>query len=209
MINLKFLKRLSLIPVVMISLLTGEAGFSQSSQSGTFLKPVPANYEVKQAIEIESLVPMYFFGGYHIGAGYRYKHFRARISVINGGTFDAEKLGLNNSSPGYKRYYTTSPGLFLGYNIWKNLEIYGYYENHTYKIEQVASAEKKNLRSDDMGIGISYQFFIGRTFYIQPGFHTYFRGDNSVSFSDNGVYSISNTDLSVVVRLGARIWKRY
>jgi hypothetical protein len=165
---------------------------------------------VQQAIEIESLFPMFFYGGYHFGLGYRYKHFRVRVSVINGGVYNAETAGINNSSLDYKRYYKSSPGIFLGYNLWKNLELYGYFEHHTFCIEQQSGdKEQKNIKSNDVGLGLSYQFFIGRTFYIQPGVHTYFRTDNSVTFSNSQVYSIPNMDYSFVIRLGARLWKKF
>ena len=81
------------------------------------------SYEVKSAIEVESLVPMFLTGGYHFAVGYRYKRFRVRVSVINGGSYDAETAGINNSSASFKRFYKTSPGLFLGYNVWRNLEL--------------------------------------------------------------------------------------
>jgi hypothetical protein len=38
-------------------------------------------------------------GGYHFVAGYRYKKFRIRASVINGGTCNVEKTSIKNSSP--------------------------------------------------------------------------------------------------------------
>ncbi|WP_207382688.1 hypothetical protein [Flavobacterium subsaxonicum] len=63
-------------------------------------------------------MPMFFTGGYHFALGYRYKKFRLRASIINGGTYNAEKAGINNSSTDFKRYYTTSPGVFFGYNVW-------------------------------------------------------------------------------------------
>ena len=198
----------TLLAVVFIIVLSVSVNV-QAQTGGTFWKPVPRNYEVKNAFEVESLVPMYFYGGYHIGLGYRYKKFRVRVSVINGGDFDAEPYGTTNSSPEYERHYKTSPGVFFGYNVWKNLEVYGYFENHTFEIEQVASAEKKDLKSNDLGIGISYQFFIGRTFYVQPGIHSYFRSEKSVTFSDNSAYSIPTTDISFVFRVGARLWKRF
>jgi hypothetical protein len=129
--------------------------------------------------------------------------------VINGGSYDAEPAGTNNSSPEYKRYYEPSPGFFLGYNLWKNLELYGYYEHHTFGIEQVSSGEINNIVSNDFGLGLSYQFFIGKTFYIQPGVHSYFRADHSTTFSDHQTYNIPNSDYSFVIRLGARLWKKY
>ena len=178
------------------------------TKPGTFWRPKPAYYEVKHAIEVESLVPMFFTGGYHFAVCYRYKKFRVRASIINGGTYNAETAGLKNSSADFKRYYTTSPGVFLGYNVWKNLEVYTYLEFHTFRITQKSTGIQKDLRSTDTGLGLSYQFFIGGRFYIQPGIHLYLRKDNSVGFS--GVtYNIPNADLSPVVRVGYRLWKKY
>jgi hypothetical protein len=177
--------------------------------SGSFWNPNPRNYEVKQAIEIESLVPMFFTGGYHFGVGYRYERFRFRFSVINGGTYNADVQAAGDVDKGYKRYYTTSPGFFLGYNVWKNLEVYGYYERHTFEVEQMLTHEKLNIPSNDFGIGISYQFFFGRIFYIQPGLHSYFRAEQSITYPDDGTYTIPTFELSPVVRIGARLWKKY
>lgn len=175
---------------------------------GTFWKPSPRNYQVKHAIEIESLVPMFLTGGYHFALGYRYKRFRIRASIINGGTYNAETVGINNSSADFKRYYTTSPGVFLGYNVWKNLEVYTYLEFHTFKITQKSTGNTQNLKSTDTGIGVSYQFFIGRYFYVQPGVHLYLRSDKSARFGDVA-YRIPNVDVSPVIRLGFRLWRKY
>jgi hypothetical protein len=183
--------------------------FSQNDSTGTFWKPNPKNYEVDQALEFESLIPMYFYGGWHIGVGYRYKRFRLRLSVINGGDYNVDVQSPDGSIDGYKRYYTTSPGIFLGYNVWKNLEVYGYYERHTFEIEQLATSEKLDLRSNDLGIGVSYQFFIGRTFYIQPGIHSYFRAEQSTTFENGQTYTVPTFELTPIVRIGARLWKKY
>lgn len=198
--------------VFIIAALTGVAttvSAQSGSTGGNFWKPDPRNYEVKRALEVESLVPMFFTGGYHFGVGYRYNKLRVRISIINGGTYNADLQAVSGTVDGYKRYYTTSPGFFLGYNVWKNLEVYGYYERHTFEIEQAESAEKKDLPSNDFGIGVSYQFFIGRTFYIQPGVHTYFRSEQSIQFNNSGTYSIPTFEISPVVRIGARLWRKY
>jgi len=151
---------------------------------------------------------MFLTGGYHVGLGYRYEKFRVRVSVINGGTYDCESAGTKNSSPEFKRFYKTSPGLFLGYNIWKNLEVYSYLELHTFEIEQKSTGLKQNIHSTDIGGGISYQFFFGRNIYLQPGFHVYLRGDNSADFNGT-VYNIPNVDLAPVIRVGYRIWRKY
>jgi len=178
------------------------------SNKGTFFKPVPRSYQAKQALEVESLFPMFFYGGYHVGLGYRFDKFRFRVSVINGGTYDAEPAGIHNSSPEFKRYYKTSPGFFFGYNVWRNLEVYSFLELHTFEIEQASSGLKRDIHSTDFGGGISYQFFFGRHIYLQPGLHIYLRGDHSADYNGT-IYQIPNVDVSPVVRLGYRLWSRY
>lgn len=160
-----------------------------------------------QALEIESLFPMFITGGFHVGIGYRYDKFRIRGSVINGGSYNAEKVGLDNSSDAFKRYYKTSPGVFLGYNIWKALELYTYFECHTFEIEQKVTGVKKDLFSLDYGGGVGYQFFVGNSLYIQPAFHFYYRRGKSLDF-DGVKYKIPSVDLSPVIRIGYRIWSK-
>ena len=205
---MKAKKTALLILTALFLSLAPDSLIAQSDSTGTFWKPSPPNYEVKQALEVESLFPMFFYGGWHVGVGYRYERFRLRVSVINGGDYNADVQSLDGAIDGYKRYYTTSPGIFLGYNVWKNLEVYGYYERHTFEVEQTSTGEKQDIPSNDFGLGISYQFFIGQTFYIQPGIHSYFRAEQTISFSDNGTYSIPTFELTPVVRIGARLWKK-
>jgi hypothetical protein len=193
--------------VFTLLLLFSVSSIAQNKEGSTFLKPIPANYEVKHAIEVESLFPMFFFGGYHIGVGYRYKKFRVRVSLINGGTYDTEPAGVRSNSD-FKRYYKPSPGIFLGYNIWKNLEIYAYLEHHTFQITQKSTGDTRNIVSIDFGPGIGYQFFIGRYLYIQPAMHVYFRTNNSADFGTQ-TYHIPNVDLSPVIRVGVRLWKQF
>jgi hypothetical protein len=202
------MKKLVFLLVALVSLVTIISGQSDST-GGTFWKPNPRNYALKQAFEVESLFPMFLTGGFHFGVGYRYDKFRVRVSVINGGTYNADMQAVSGTVEGYKRYYTTSPGVFLGYNVWKNLEVYGYYERHTFEIEQMETGEKQDLTSNDFGIGVSYQLFIGRTFYIQPGIHTYLRSEQSAAFTNGGTYTIPTFEISPVVRLGVRLWRKY
>ena len=197
-----------IILIIVLCIATFVTKAQSDSIKSTFLKPIPRNYEVKQTLEFESLVPMFLTGGFHFAACYRYEKFRFRVSVINGGKYDAEPAGTKNSSTDFKRYYKTSPGFFLGYNVWKNLEAYAYLELHTFEIEQKSSGIKKDIHSTDVGGGISYQFFIGSSFYIQPGFHIYLRGNNSLDFG-NQKYNIPNVDLAPVLRIGFRYWKKY
>ncbi|AFD07799.1 hypothetical protein [Solitalea canadensis] len=193
--------------VVLILLLYTAKVFAQTDTLNTQNTRL-GNYNVKQAFEVESLVPMFLTNGYHFAIGYRYHQFRIRASVINGGSYNAEPAGLKNASDDFKRFYKTSPGIFLGYNIWKNLELYTFLEMHTFAIEQKSTGIQHNIRSNDFGGGISYQFFIGRYFYVQPGVHLYLRGNESMDF--NGIkYNIPTADFSPVLRLGVRLWRKY
>ncbi|QIK54342.1 hypothetical protein G7051_08310 [Dysgonomonas sp. HDW5B] len=176
-----------------------------SQDQSTITKP--RSYEVKQAFEVESLVPMFFTGGYHFAIGYRYDKFRVRASVINGGSYNAETAGINNHSDDFKRFYKTSPGIFLGYNVWKNLELYGFAEFHTFSIQQRSTRIEKDIHTVDLGGGVGYQFFIGRYFYIQPALHIYCRKDHRLDF-EGTKYNISNIDFSPVLRLGVRLWSK-
>ncbi len=168
----------------------------------------PEMSKTKQAVEVESLFPMFFSGGYHFCIGYRYHNFRVRISVINGGDYDAEPAVTKNSSSEFKRYYKTSPGIFLGYNVWHHLEVYSYLELHTFKIEQKSTGLTRDIHSKDIGGGVSYQFFLGPHIYLQPGVHVYLRSDHGANFNGT-VYNIPNVDIAPVIRLGYRIWGKY
>lgn len=201
------MKRLFIISITLL-LFAQQMNAQHDYPSETKPAIVQPNYKVQQALEVESLVPMFFTGGYHIGLCYRYQKFRIRASVINGGSYNAEPAGLKNSSTDFKRYYKPSPGFFLGYNLWRNLELYSYLEFHTFGIEQKSTGIEKNLHSTDIGAGLSYQFFIGRKFYIQPGMHIYLRGDHTADF--NGVkYNIPNLDIAPVIRIGYRYWSKF
>jgi len=159
--------------------------FSQDSIPAMKGKELSCQVKTKEAFEVESLFPMFLTGGFHLAVGYRYKNFRVRFSVINGGHYDVEKAGVDNFSSEFKRYYKTSPGLFLGYNVWRNLELYTYFELHTFQIEQKSTGDKKNLFSFDTGVGLGYQFFIGKAFYLQPAFHVYLRDRKSIYFGND------------------------
>ncbi|KAA8482583.1 hypothetical protein BDE36_4372 [Arcticibacter tournemirensis] len=165
------------------------------------------HYKAEQAFEVESLFPMFFTGGFHAAIGYRYGKFRLRASVINGGDYNAEPAGLDNQKDTFKRFYKTSPGFFLGYNIWKNLETYTFVEMHTFAVEQKATGRRQNIRSNDFGGGVSYQFFFGKYVYLQPGLHLYLRSDKSRDFNGER-YTIPNADISPVIRIGFRIWEK-
>ncbi|MCE2894409.1 MAG: outer membrane beta-barrel protein [Flammeovirgaceae bacterium] len=193
------------ISVLALFLLFSTTLLAQKESSGTFWKPSPANYEVKRALEIEALPFVYLSQGYHVGVGYRLQKFRFRASIIDAGTFNSE-----NSNDKFERFETKGTfGIFAGYNIWKNLETYVFVDRQVFDIKQKTTSETKQLTSVTPGLGISYQFFIGRYFYVQPGLHLYMRGSQEAKFSDNTTYSLSTVDFFPVVRFGVRPWKKF
>jgi len=190
--------------IICFAIVLVACGMRLSAQEDSCAYRSGCKYKAEQAFEVESLFPMFITGGFHVGVGYRYDRFRVRFSVINGGDYNAEKAGVN-SSDAFKRFYKTSPGLFLGYNVWKNLELYTYFEAHTYEIEQISTGVRKNMFSMDYGAGVGYQFFIGKSFYAQPAFHVYLRKRKTLDFSGEE-YKIPGVDLSPIIRIGYRIW---
>jgi hypothetical protein len=51
-------------------------------------------------------------------------------------------------------------------------------------VTQKTTGFEQDIKSADYGGGLSYQFFIGRAFYIQPGIYLYLRGDKSAQFNE-------------------------
>jgi hypothetical protein len=152
--------------------------------------------------QVESLVPMFFFGGYHAAVGYRQGNFRIRASVIYGGDYDAEQAGADNSANAFKRFYDQgSYGVFGDYFIWKGLHAFVFVESHNWIIESKGNDARNTMSTIDYGPGIGYQFYIGDRFYIQPAIHLYFRDSKTISVG-NETYSIPSMDRSFVLRLG-------
>jgi hypothetical protein len=177
---------------------------AQIDSTSTFWKPSPRNYQVKHAIEIEALPFVYLSSGYHISVGYRYKKFRFRASTIDVGTFNQE-----TQNDAFERFESKgSFGLFAGYNVWKNLETYVFLDNQKFDITQKSTSETRIKNYLTPGLGISYQLFIGRYFYLQPGVHLYVRSNNTTQFSDGSVYSLP-TEIVPVIRIGVRPWKKF
>jgi hypothetical protein len=200
------MSRILIATFIVISALSPRQGAFAGDHPVQFPAAASTPSPVLQAFEFESLFPMFISGGYHFCVAYRYEQFRVRVSVINGGSYDAEPAGSPNAKGDFKRYYNTSPGLFLGFNVWKGLEVYTFLEGHTFTIEQRSTGSKQDLRSLDFGGGVSYQFFIGRMFYIQPGAHVYLRERKTIQFPDQ-TYRIPGVDIAPVIRIGVRLWE--
>ena len=181
-----------IIVIVYMTVMSTQSVFAEEARS------------TNRHIEIESLVPMFFYDGYHAAVGYRLNDFRIRASILYGGDYDAEPAGISNSKDQFSRYYDHgSWGVFFGYFVWKNLELYAFAEHHEWRIKNKGDSATASMRTFDIGPGVGYQFFFQDHFYIQPAFHVYFRGKETAVVG-NKDYTIPAIDQSVVLRLGYR-----
>ena len=183
------------IKIILFTVLVTTSWFVQAQQaaSSSFFRPSPPNYDVKQAFEVEAVPVFYFTGGYHVSVGYRFRKFRVRLSTVSSGTYDEEPKDKDN----FKRLEKDGTfGVFVGYFPWKNLETYAFTDRNVMTITQEKTNESKVLRAFTPGLGVGYQFFIGRYFYLQPAIHCYFRPGNSMTFSNGVNYTLSGTEFT-------------
>ena len=161
------------------------------------------------AIEIESLVPMFFYGGYHAAVAFRFDRFRVRASIINSGSYDAEPAGLVNSSPHFSRYYDNgSCGVFFDYfpfsdPLFGGLHVYAFFESHQWRIVNNDTKQSAAMHTFDVGPGLGYQLLFWNLLYIQPGIHFYFRSAPPIDVGGEQ-YTIPSIDFSPVLRIGVR-----
>lgn len=148
--------------------------------------------------EIESLFPMYFYGGSHLAVGVRGGDVRMRVSCIDGGRYDYEP-----GNPIFERNLGTGCGVFLGYFFAPNWEIYLFVEKQNYVVTNRGNRAAQRFDVIDVGPGIGYQYFLTRNVYVQPALHLYWRtSQDSVIGGTN--YSLRETDLSPVIRVGVQ-----
>lgn len=146
--------------------------------------------------EIESLFPMYFYGGRHLAVGVRVDDVRIRASCIDGGRYDYEP-----DNPTFERNLGTGCGAFLGYFFAPNWEIYLFVEKQNYVVRNRANMATQRFDVIDIGPGIGYQYFFDENIYIQPAVHLYWRPSQKGVIGGTN-YLLRETDLSAVVRLG-------
>jgi hypothetical protein len=77
------------------------------------------------------------------------------------------------------------------------------------KLSNWQQAEKQDIRSNDLGIGVSYQFFIGRTFTFSPGFIVISGRSKAQRLRTAKPILFQRLNLTPIVRIGARLWKKY
>lgn len=192
-------------PLLVVTLLLLSLRVAGQATKNSFLNPSPANYQVAKAIEVEAVPFVYLSGGYHVSIGYRYNRLRFRASIIDAGSY--------NSQPGnadFKRFESSgSFGIFAGYFVWKNLETYGFVDRQVFTVKQNATDESRSLNAVTPGLGIGYQFFIGRYVYIQPALHLYLRSSQEIRFGNGNNYSLATSEISPIIRVGVRPWKRW
>jgi hypothetical protein len=127
------------------------------------------------------------------------------MSKIGTGTYNSEV----KNKDFYRIETKGTLGFFAGFNVWKNLEMYVFTDLQVFDVKQKSTKEVKRMNAVTPGLGVEYQFFIGRYLYNQPALHIYVRGIQSIQFSDNTNYSISTFDFTPLVRIGIRPWKKF
>ena len=157
-----------------------------------------ANSGTELTYEIESLLPMYFYGGYHLAVGARYKEYRFRVSCIDGGNFDYERNDNN-----FERNLGKGCGLFSGYFLNDNWHIYGFLENQSYIVTKRDSGIKSEFDVIDIGGGIGYQCFLTKKIYIQPALHLYWRNPQT-KIIDGSNFTLREVDILPTIRMGYR-----
>jgi len=150
------------------------------------------------SMELESLVPMYLFGGAHIAVSLNVDNFRFRASCIDGGNYDFEP---NNET--FERNLGVGCGVFAGTFLNDNWHIYLFVERQRYIVTKRDSLVQATFDVWDVGPGIGYQYFIWDETYIQPALHLYYRSSQTKQI-DGIDYSLRNLDLSAVFRVGYR-----
>ena len=160
-------------------------------------------YATKLDLEVESMPLMFASGGYHLGFGAVYKYFRVNMTAVNAGDFDEDTGSLINADDDKTERSEKGFGIFAGYYIWKNLELFGLLESVDYKITHTASGEVQNIETVFPGIGVLYQFFIYKSLYVNPTIHYYIRSEKQITFSDGHKYTLKQ-DVLPLFRIGWR-----
>ena len=162
------------------------------------LLPIGARAAQTPGYELESLAPIYLFGGYHIAAGVRFGNIRLRTSCIDGGDYDYEP-----HNPDFERNLGTGCGLFAGYFFSSHWHAYLYVEKQSYIVTNRLNGASETFDVIDVGPGIGYQFFMGKNVYLQPALHLYWRRSQTKTIGGKS-YTLRETDISPTVRIGYR-----
>ena len=181
-------------------------GFNVWSQNNIESNKVENAQKIK-ALEVESFVLMYFQEGYHVALGYRFGDFRIRASVAAMKGTDVEVNMFSSKESDFERYFDDiSAGVFFDYFLWKDLHVYTFIDTQNWLIVNKENGQEKNMRSIDTGLGIGYQFFIGKKerLYVQPSFHTYVRSKKETTVGGSK-YSIPQMDPVLSFRIGYRL----
>lgn len=152
--------------------------------------------------EIETQVPCFIVGGYHLSVGGRFENFRVRAEIQNSGTMDFGEFGLNNQNKNFHRYLDNiSVGVAGDYFFYKGFFVSGSIETRNWKINDEDKTSEKYIRTIDFGVGPGYQYIFWEKLYFQISFGINFRQDNKLEFN-NSEFQISNVDILPMLRLG-------
>lgn len=154
------------------------------------------------AIEIENQTPCFFFGGYQLSLGVRYKQFRLRTEFQNSGSMDFGQFGLNKRTNSVQRTVdNVSGGLLFDYFFYRWFFITGSVESRNWRLHVKETSNISHLRSLDFGVGPGVQYIFLKHFFFQISVAANLRQSQNILI-DRKNYSISNVDCLPMIRLG-------
>lgn len=152
--------------------------------------------------EIETQVPCFIVGGFHLSVGGRYENLRVRAEIQNSGTMDFGQFGLHNQNKNSHRYLDNiSVGVAGDYFFYKGFFVSGSIETRNWKINDEDKTSEKHIRTIDLGIGPGFQYLFWEHLYFQISFGINFRQGKKLDFN-NSEFQISNVDILPMLRLG-------
>jgi hypothetical protein len=159
--------------------------------------------------DVESQVPCFIFGGYHLSLGIAHENLRFRAEIQNSGNMNFGQFGLTNKNENFGRYVDNfSVGINADYYLRKWFFTSISLQSRNWLITNIETLDEANFRTFDAGVGLGVQFFPFKQKYLDHLFFQisgvfYFRQKQTISIESIN-YTISSVDILPGVRIGLR-----
>ena len=156
------------------------------------------------AIELESQIPCFFFGGYQLSAGIRYERLRLRAGVQDSGRADFESTGLDSRNSGFTRSYDLGSFSFSAdCFLTKYLFATACLGSNRWRVQSRDTEAADELRTLDVGLGLGLQYVLFNGPFVQIAAQVNFRERQSRVIQGR-TYTVPGIDYSPALRLGYR-----
>ncbi|MFH2115309.1 MAG: hypothetical protein ABIJ86_12470 [Spirochaetota bacterium] len=156
------------------------------------------------AVEIENQTPCFFFGGYQLSIGMRYGPFRFRVSTQDSGQADFEDTGIDSRNSAFRRSYDDgSLSASVDYFFSKYFFTYASLGSNRWLVQNKDTLVTDHLRTLDAGLGLGFQYFIYKGFFVQLAAQGNVRERQSLII-EGEQYTVPGFDYSPGLRLGYR-----